>query len=428
MKKFYMILAAIAAFAISTQAQNVGTINVGDWEDASPYNGSYFDMAPTNFYLAHTGSQMIYTPDLLTDLDGKQSVTITGLKFKFNDETFEEIVRNTKVYLQETDATEFVINDYGIKQFFEFDEPVSEAQLTIDMVEYCGEDFTLEFPVDFSFTPGKSLLVTIVFDAEDDDNCTMGTDYAPFYTSGIRGKAMTYTDNWTSFLDYAQGESFPDATAMLGCGTNVDLPLTEISYTYDEEQPGLVPAVPADPILYEDSWFDSGEEDGYSCFDFNVEAKDIDGNDIDRTHILYSIFTDDDVPFVFDAETYSVDLEQDMTEIPYEIYFGGYNFDISRIYFYRTNKGENPMFTRRIGIQVHYDVPVLSTTGTKATTIVRNSSNIVYWNLPPAAINEINANSTVIDNAYYNMMGQRFTGNNLPPGIYIHNGKKILVK
>ena len=86
------------------------------------------------------------------------------------------------------------------------------------------------------------------------------------------------------------------------------------------------------------------------------------------------------------------------------------------------------MFTRRIGIQVHYDVPVLSTTGTKATTIVRNSSNIVYWNLPPAAINEINANSTVIDNAYYNMMGQRFTGNNLAPGIYIHNGKKILVK
>lgn len=155
-----MILAAIAALAISAQAQNVGTINVGDWEDASAYNGSYFDMAPTNFYLAHTGSQMIYTPDLLADLDGKQNVKITGLKFKFYDETFEEIVRNTKVYLQETDATEFAKNQDGIKQFFEFGEPVYEVQLDIDMLEYYGDDCTLEFPVDFAFTPGKSLLVT----------------------------------------------------------------------------------------------------------------------------------------------------------------------------------------------------------------------------------------------------------------------------
>ena len=32
------------------------------------------------------------------------------------------------------------------------------------------------------------------------------------------------------------------------------------------------------------------------------------------------------------------------------------------------------------------------------------------------------------DNRYYNMMGQEVDGNNLPAGIYIHNGKKILVK
>ena len=235
MKKFYMILAAIAAFAISAQAQNAGTINVGDWDDANLYNGSYFDMAPTNFYLAHTGSQMIFTPDLLSDLDGKQNVKITGLKFKFYDETFEEIVRNTKVYLQESDANEFALNDDGIKQFFEFGEPAYEVQLDIDMLEYYGDDCNLEFPVDFNFTPGKSLIVTIVFDAEDDDNCTMGSDYASFYTSGIRGKAMTYTDNWESFLDFAQGTDWPNATAMLGCGTNVELPVTEISYTYEDE-------------------------------------------------------------------------------------------------------------------------------------------------------------------------------------------------
>ena len=32
------------------------------------------------------------------------------------------------------------------------------------------------------------------------------------------------------------------------------------------------------------------------------------------------------------------------------------------------------------------------------------------------------------DNNYYNLMGQKFNGSNLPAGIYIHNGKKIVVK
>ncbi len=32
------------------------------------------------------------------------------------------------------------------------------------------------------------------------------------------------------------------------------------------------------------------------------------------------------------------------------------------------------------------------------------------------------------DNNYYNLMGQKMNGNNLPAGIYIHNGKKVVIK
>jgi len=32
------------------------------------------------------------------------------------------------------------------------------------------------------------------------------------------------------------------------------------------------------------------------------------------------------------------------------------------------------------------------------------------------------------DNVYYNLMGQKFDGNNLPAGIYIHNGQKIIIR
>ena len=233
MKKFYMILAAIAAMTMTAQAQNWATIDVGDWDNATTYNGSYL---PTTFYVAHTGVQMLYTPDLLADMDGKQNVRIKGLTFMFHDETFEEITRNVKIYVQETDATEFAVNEEGVKQFFPFSEEnqVWEEERFYDMLYFYGEDYTTAFRFDCPFTPGKGLLVTMVFDAFDDDNCTMGSDYAPFYTSGIRSKAMTYTNNSTSFVDYAVGPDFPDATAMLGCGTNVDLPLTRIQYTYEE--------------------------------------------------------------------------------------------------------------------------------------------------------------------------------------------------
>ena len=235
MKKFYMILAAIAALSMSAQAQFLSWVEVGDYYNATElYNGSYFDMAPTNFYISHTGAQMIYTPDLLTGMEGKDGLKIKYLNFKFYCESYEEIIRNAKVYLREIDETEFATVD-GVKQFFDFGELVAEGRYDIDLLEYYGEDqvLALEMEEPFPFTLGKSLLVTIVLDAEDDDNCTMGSDYAPFYTSGIRGKAMTYTDNWTSFVDYASGSDFPDASASLGCGTNVELPVTEVGYTYD---------------------------------------------------------------------------------------------------------------------------------------------------------------------------------------------------
>ncbi len=235
MKKFYMILAVIAAMTMTVQAQNYAEINVGNIDEASTYNGSYFDMAPTNFYLAHTGAQMLFTPDMLTDMNGKQNILIKSLSFWFYSESFEEIARNVKIYLQEVDDTEFAINEEGVKQFFTFDNMVKDMSINCDLLATYGENVCLNFDFEpFHYTPGKSLLLTMVFDAEDDDNCTMGSDYAPFYTSGIRNHAMTYTNNWNSFVDYAAGTDFPNATASLGCGTNVELPVTTIGYNYEE--------------------------------------------------------------------------------------------------------------------------------------------------------------------------------------------------
>lgn len=401
MKKIYMILAAIAALAIGVQAQTAGTINVGDWDNASTYNGSYFDMAPTNFYLAHTGAQMIYTPDLLTDLNGKQNVKITGLKFKFNNETFEEIVRNTKVYLQEIDATEFALNDDGIKQFFDFGELISEDRLDIELVEYYGEDCTLEFPVDFAFTPGKSLLVTIVFDAEDDDNCTSGSDYAPFYTSGIRGKAMTYTNNWESFVDYAQGTDWPNATATLGCGTNVELPVTEISYTYEEEQPVV-------------------EEGFFLVGDFNDWNQTAEGGRLafDESDKL------EGVELAAGDEFKVIAFDEDGT-----IWFGGQDENNVGYFLLNNDLMGQGIMTVQGNSGANFRVEEAGTYNIQLA-VLRDFNGAVFMIVTkedPSAISTVGVD-TKADNAYYNLMGVKFNSVPATPGIYIHNGKKVVIK
>ena len=55
------------------------------------------------------------------------------------------------------------------------------------------------------------------------------------------------------------------------------------------------------------------------------------------------------------------------------------------------------------------------------------TESLIFVTTKKTSIEEISADVKG-DNRYYNMMGQQVDGNNLPAGIYIHNGKKILVK
>ena len=164
-----------------------------------------------------------------------------------------------------------------------------------------------------------------------------------------------------------------------------------------------VAAVPANPEAVE--FFDCGDESGYTRFDFNINLQDVDGNTLHSDKVTYSIYTDQDQLFTFDAATYgeSNGFDQDMTEIPYG--FSGNDFYLHRVYFYRTNSGDNPLLTRRIGIQTHYTVDG-----------VRNSSDIVYLEVIPSAIENVNTGKTVASERYYNLAGQEITN---PSGIAI---------
>ena len=157
-----------------------------------------------------------------------------------------------------------------------------------------------------------------------------------------------------------------------------------------------VPAVPANPEALE--FFDCGDESGYTRFDFNISLQDVDGNALNSDYVTYSIFTDDDQLFTFDYATYGVGngFDQDMTEIPYG--YSGEDFYLRRVYFYRTNKGDNPMFANRIGIQVYYTV-----------NGVRNASDIIYLDVdsPYDAVSDIHDGKAVASERYYNLAGQQ---------------------
>lgn len=163
-------------------------------------------------------------------------------------------------------------------------------------------------------------------------------------------------------------------------------------------------AVPADPEALE--FFDCKDESGFTRFDFNINLVDVDGKPLHADNVTYSIYTDDDQLFTFDYDTYGANngFDQDMTEIPYG--FTGYDFYLRRVYFYRTNTGDNPLFNWRIGIQVHNTVDG-----------VRNSSNIVYLEENPYnAVDGVKQGKTVASERYYNLAGQKVAS---PEGITI---------
>ena len=241
MKQLNLFLAAVAAFSISMQAQEVktGFIEVGDYTNATEfYNGSYFDMAPTNFYVDHFASQMMYLYDTdFADFAGKQNVKITKIYYKFNDQAvYSDINADVNFCLQEVDANEFQIDADGDKVYFDFGEPTVTGEFYYEAFSAYGED--VEVVIDltdapFAVTPGKNLVVTAIFDLTSD--CMSSSDDAAFYTSGIRNRVMTYSDNYDSFLDYANSSTYPKCSPTYSGGsTNSDLPVTRIEYTYTE--------------------------------------------------------------------------------------------------------------------------------------------------------------------------------------------------
>lgn len=181
--------------------------------------------------------------------------------------------------------------------------------------------------------------------------------------------------------------------------------------SYGEELPfaqyiDLVPAVPADPEIVD--WFDGGDEEGNTFLLFTLPTTDVDGNLINPEYLSYSIWLDNGGEpelFTFEADTYNEELWEDMTEIPYWLYTYAWNITAEGCVFYRTNEGDNPLFTQNIGVQVFYEVD-----GEK------NASNIVWLFEQQVGVDELSAGKEIASVRYYNLTGQEMAQ---PQGVTI---------
>jgi hypothetical protein len=332
MKKFTLFLAALAVTATAFAAgpieeQPAGTLKnytregksvVCDYED-----GFYvaYQEGKVSIVFAEDG-QTVYMKDPLhamaygTWAQGTLSEDGKTITIPMGQVIYHSPYYDADVILSWGSTTEGMINwdTYSVEVEYTPDESVEAAVFTID-----GETIRLEG------STGAEVLTA--------------EDLAEFAATGLSA-IWADTRGWVQTIEW---------------GTV----LTEL--------PPAQPAVPANPEIIE--WRDMGNQSGYNRLEFRIDPVDVDGNplDLEQGQLTYSVFTDYDQLFTFDAVDYYWDFDgEEVTEVPYNQY--SYNFSPQSIFFYRTNaEGYDRFFEWRIGMQVYY-----------TASGVRNASDIVY--------------------------------------------------
>ena len=172
-----------------------------------------------------------------------------------------------------------------------------------------------------------------------------------------------------------------------------------------------VAAKPANPTV---EAFNISDQVGYSTIYASIPTVDINDNTLNTGKLFYIVWIEKNgtqQKYTFTKDLYSSDFDEDVTEVPYthdgyDIYLGG------EIIYLEDELDELNSWTK-VGMQsVYYG-------GGE-----RNESDIVW--LDVTGIQEIDATTDNAAATIYNLQGQKV--NKAEKGIYIINGRKVLVK
>ena len=225
---------------------NYEEVVAGDWNEDQCYQGSWWMIAPTQFYVKHTGSQFIYTKEQLAQMAGKE---VKGMSFVFyNQSSFSAIPRTINVWVKEIDDDAFAYNDekkaYAYFDFDDAEKVLSDYTFDTDFVDYycLNGELNLAFDKAFAYSGDKNLLVTITFDG--DETAETSSDIEFYYNTDAENMAMSTNSDNVTFADYHESEDWPYAKGAgytVSHATQLAQPLTQFTYQ-EAAKPEVKPA------------------------------------------------------------------------------------------------------------------------------------------------------------------------------------------
>ena len=272
---------------------NYEEVVAGDWNEDQCYQGSWWMIAPTQFYVKHTGSQFIYTKEQLAQIAGKE---VKGMSFVFyNQSSFSAIPRTINVWVKEIDDDAFAYNDekkaYAYFDFDDAEKVLSDYTFDTDFVDYYCQngELNLAFDKAFAYSGDKNLLVTITFDG--DETAETSSDIEFYYNTDAENMAMSTNSDNVTFADYHESEDWPYAKGAgytVSHATQLAQPLTQFTYQ-EAAKPEVKPAelsgivsCDGEPIMGATVTLTSGEtkyevtSDAEGKYTLNIEAENVD--------------------------------------------------------------------------------------------------------------------------------------------------------
>ena len=272
---------------------NYEEVVAGDWNEDQCYQGSWWMIAPTQFYVKHTGSQFIYTKEQLAQMAGKE---VKGMSFVFyNQSSFSAIPRTINVWVKEIDDDAFAYNDekkaYAYFDYNDAEKVLTDYAFDTDFVDYycLNGELNLAFDKAFAYSGDKNLLVTITFDG--DETAETSSDIEFYYNTDAENMTMSTNSDNVTFADYHESEDWPYAKGAgytVSHATQLAQPLTQ--FTYQEAvKPEVKPAeltgivsCDGEPIMGATVTLTSGEtkyevtSDAEGKYTLNIKAENVD--------------------------------------------------------------------------------------------------------------------------------------------------------
>ena len=275
-KCFFAVL--LAWVAMAAQAQ---TLSLGNYDDLQPYgdpsdfsnlyDGSYWEVAPINYYLANSGAQIIYRKDEIPQLAGK---LITGFSFPWMAlDAFIDATRDVKIYLTETSADEFYRNDDNrIYRYFDLNwaEPLFEGPLCPEVMlyAYCiGEPINIQLQKPYYYSGESSLVLTVI--AENGEECTNGGFYVNFFTiPDTKKHALPFASDFITFQSVLFGDRWCEGAHI----SPIESPVVQIAYEEGNQlQPMWRSYVPAEDVDLNIGGFDAFKMSDYTSNSVRLE-------------------------------------------------------------------------------------------------------------------------------------------------------------